>query len=240
MSNGALVSRKRLVLFLQIFFFVFIYAVVLIFLRNKMPDFSRMIVMAEQIYGTYGYLLIFLAALVEGTFIAGLYMPGSFIVFLGASLARMGITSFPMVIFFGTLGFALGYSINYCLGRYGWYKIIEGIGFEKKISETKNNLKHHYNIALFWGYIMPSTGAMLSTASGILKVPFREFIFKTALIQTFWSLFLGGLAYIFGNTFIQMFLVYFGLIAFLGFGMYLLRRIYKKRRKQKLGSKLAT
>lgn len=232
MSNGVALKRKRFILFLQVFFFVLIYAVVLIFLRNKISDFSRMILIAEQIYGTYGYLLIFLAALVEGTFIVGLYMPGSFIVFLGASLARMGITSFPLVILFGILGFSFGYSINYCLGRYGWYRIIEGIGFERKITETKNNLKHHYNIALFWGYIMPSTGAMLSTASGILKVPFKEFIFKTILIQAFWSLLLGGLAYVFGKTFIEMFLVYFGLIAFLGFGMYLLKRTYKRNRQK--------
>lgn len=239
MSNGVPVKRKRFILFLQICTFVFIYTIVIIFLRNKIPDTSKMILMAEQIYGTYGYLLIFLAALVEGTFIIGLYLPGSFIVFLGVSLARMGITSFPPVIFFGTLGFSFGYSINYLLGRFGWYRIIEGIGFEKKITETKDKLEHHYNKALFWGYIMPSTGSMLSTASGILKVPFREFIFKTITIQFFWSFVLGGLAYIFGMTFIRMFLVYFGLIALLGFGAYLLRK-YKKKRGQKSGSKLVT
>ncbi|MBU4099072.1 VTT domain-containing protein [Patescibacteria group bacterium] len=228
MSNDVPVKRKRFILFLQIFFFVFIYAVIIIFLRNKMPDISRMIGMAEQIYGTYGYLLIFLAALAEGTFIIGLYMPGSFIVLLGVSLARLGVTSFPLVILFGTLGFCSGYSINYCLGRFGWYRIIEGIGFEKKITETKYNLKHHYNKALFWGYIMPSTGSMLSTACGILKVPFKEFISKTMMIQAFWSMLLGGLAYIFGMTFIHMFLVYFGSIALLGFGMYFLKRKYRK------------
>ncbi len=239
MSNGVSLRRKRFILFLQIFAFVLIYTVVIIFLRNKIPDASKMILIAEEIYGTYGYLLIFLAALVEGAFIIGFYLPGSFIVFLGVSLARMGITSFPLVIFFGTLGFCFGYSINYLLGRFGWYRIIEGVGFEKKITETKDNLKHHYNKALFWGYIMPSTGSMLSTASGIMKVPFREFIFKTIATQFFWSFLLGGMAYIFGMTFIRMFLIYFGLIAFLGFGTYLLHK-YKKKRGQKSGSKLAT
>ncbi len=238
MSNGVSLKRKRFILFLQVCFFVFIYFVVIIFLQSKIPDVSKLIGMAEQIYGKYGYLLIFLAALVEGTFIIGLYLPGSFIVFLGVSLARMGITSFPLVIFFGTLGFCFGYSINYFLGRFGWYRIIEGIGFEKKIAETKDNLEHHYNKALFWGYIMPSTGSMLSTGSGILKVSFKEFVFKTLAIQFFWSLCLGGLAYIFGMTFIRMFLVYFGLIALLGLGAYFLRR-YKKKRGQKSGSKFA-
>ncbi|MDD1777042.1 MAG: hypothetical protein LUQ65_02660, partial [Candidatus Helarchaeota archaeon] len=73
-------------------------------------------------------------------------------------------------------------------------------------------------------------------ASGILKVQFGEFVFKTITIHLFCSLILGGLAYIFGMTFIRMFLIYFGLIAFLGFGTYLLRR-YKKN-GQKVESKL--
>ncbi len=217
---------------MQICAFVLIYVVIFIILRNKIPDASKMVGFAEEIYGGYGYYLIFLGALLEGTFIVGFYIPGSFIVFLGVSLARLGITSFPLVILFGTLGLCFGYSINYCLGRFGWYKIIEGFGFEKQIVGAKNNLKHHYNKALFWGYIMPSTGSMLSTASGILKVPFKEFIFKTILIQAFWSLILGGLAYVFGMTFIYMFLVYFGTIALIGIGMYILHKLYKKRKKR--------
>lgn len=229
MTNKVFINKKKSILFTQIFFFVLIYAVLFIFFRNKIPDISKMIGVAEQVYGSYGYFLIFLGALVEGTFIIGFYIPGSFIVLLGVSLARLGITSFPLVIFFAVLGFCFGYSMNYILGRFGWYKIIEGTGFEKKIIEIKYNLKHHYDKALFLGYIMPSTGSMLSTVSGILKIPFKEFIFKTILIQTFWSLLLGGLAFIFGMTFIEIFLIYFGLIAFLGLGMYVLRKKCIKR-----------
>lgn len=232
MPKNESINKKRFILILQICFFVFIYVLIFIFLRNKIPNASQMIGYAEEVYGVYGYYLIFLGALLEGTFIVGFYIPGSFIVFLGVSLARLGITSFPWVIFFGTLGLCFGYSINYCLGRFGWYRIIEGFGFEKQIGSAKNKLKHHYNKALFWGYIMPSTGSMLSTASGILKVPFKEFIFKSILIQIFWSLLLGGLAYIFGMTFIYIFLVYFGLIAFIGIGMYFLHKVYKKRKKR--------
>jgi len=221
-------KRSRVVLAFQIVIFVVFYLALLFFFRNQIRDVSNIVQFAEEIYGAYGYYLIFLGALVEGTFIIGLYIPGSLIVFLGVSLAKLGITTFPMVILVGTLGFCAGYSINYFLGRYGWYRIIEGIGFEKQIDKAKVNLRKHYDKALFWGYVMPSTGALLSTASGIMRVPFRHFLIKTVSIQLFWSLLLGGLAYIFGLTFIHMFLVYFGLIAFLTIGVYLFRKWRKK------------
>ncbi len=229
MSKIGLQTKKRLILYSQISFFVLIYFIIFIIFRNKIPDFSKMIDVAGSIYETYGYILIFLGALIEGTFIVGFYIPGSFIVFLGVSLARMGITSFPLVIFLGTAGFCIGYSINYILGRFGWYKIIEWIGFEKQIVETKDKLKHHFNTALFWGYMMPSTGSILSTVSGIMKIPFKGFVIKTVLIQTFWSLVLGGLAYLFGMTFIHLFLVYFGTIALIGMGVYLFNKTHEKK-----------
>jgi undecaprenyl-diphosphatase len=224
--------RKRGILFLQVVFFVMVYAAIFLFLRSQLGDVGRIVNVAEEVYGAYGYYLIFLGAMVEGTFVLGFYIPGSLIVLLGVSLARLGITSFPLVIFFGALGFCLGYCINYCLGRYGWYKVIEGIGFEKQLIETEKKLRKHYTAALFWGYIMPSTGALLSTASGILRIPFREFLFKTVLIQFLWSLVIGGLAYMFGNTFIHVFLIYFGTIAFLSFVMYLGHRFLKRKRSR--------
>lgn len=221
-------ENKKNWLILQIVGLITVYAVIFLFVRERLPDLTEFVTEAEKIYNTYGYYLIFLGALIEATFILGFYIPGSLIVFLGVSFARLGITSFPLVIFFSTLGFVLGYTINYCLGRFGWYKVIEGIGFEKQINEAKGKLKKHYAQALFWGYVMPSTGSMLSTASGVLRVDFWEFILKTVIIQVFWSLFLGGLAYIFGQVFINLFLVYFGLIAFVGMVMYLLRSLRKE------------
>ncbi len=236
MSKKALSGRKKIGLLLVLILAALIYVAIFILYRNKIHDLSRFFGKIEQIYSAYGYYLIFFGAMIEATFILGFYIPGSFIVLLGVSLARLGITSFPLVILFGTLGFSSGYLFNYYLGRFGWYHIIESFGFEKQINEAKANLHRHYNVALFWGYMMSNTGSMLSTASGILKVPFKEFALKTMLIQLFWSLALGGLAFIFGLTFIKMFVVYFGTIAFISMILFLLNNAYKRKTQQKAKS----
>ncbi len=221
-------NYSKYILIIQIAIFAILYIALFFFLRKNITDLSQIITAAEDVYGVYGYYLIFLGAFIEGTFLIGFYIPGSLIVFLGVSLARMGITSFPLVILFGTLGFTCGYSLNYFLGRYGWYKLIEGVGFESQIKKTKEKIHGNYDKALFWGYIMPSTGSMLSTVSGILHIPFKKFLIRTLLIQTFWSLVLGGLAYAFGMNFINMFLIYFGLIALAGILIYVLNKTRKK------------
>lgn len=225
-------KQQRIKLIITLSLIILFYILIFVILRIKMPDIAQLLVSVEQIYGAYGYLLIFLGAMIEATFIIGFYIPGSFIFLLGVSLARLGITSFPIVIFYGTLGYCFGYSLNYCLGRYGWFKIIDTFGIEKQLSEAKKHLIEHYNKTLFWGYMISSTGSMVSTASGIMKIPFKIFIYKTTLIQIFWSLLLGGLAYLFGMTFINIFVIYFGTIAFFSFMLYFIRNTYKRKNKK--------
>lgn len=227
--KNASLQKKRFLFLMEIIFFFLLYGLLLYFLRNRIPDAPVIINMIGKLYGTYGYDLIFLGALLEGTFVVGFYVPGSLIVLMGAALARSGVVSFPLVILFGTLGLTLGYTINYLLGRYGWYKLLKGFGFEKGIVIAEKKLNRYQDKALFIGYIMPSTGSLLSTASGIMKVPFKKFVIKSLVIQTFWSLILGGCAYLFGNIFIQGFLNYFGVIALFVIAFYILKKLNWKK-----------
>ena len=217
--------QKRLILLAQISFFFFLYALILVFLRNYIPDPPALIAKVQKFYGMYGYELVFLGALLEGTFMVGFYVPGSLVVLLGAALARTGVVSFPLVIFFGILGMCTGYTINYMLGRFGWYKILSGFGFEKGIETAKKKLLTYEDKAFLFGYIMPSTASFISTTAGVLKIPFRRFLLRTVLAQGFWSTFLGSLSYFFGLAFIRAFLEYFGFFLFLLLLLFMLRKM---------------
>jgi len=225
------IFRRRGILFLEVLVIFAIYTAILFVIRSHIPDAPLIIQKIKRIYGQYGYDLIFLGALLEGTFIVGFYVPGSFIILLGSALARTGVVSFPLVVLFGTLGLTLGYTINYFLGRYGWYRILAGFGFTKQLQTAQVKLLEYQDKALFLGYIMPSTGSFLSTAAGALKLPFKKFILKTLVVQAFWSLILGGLAYIFGMAFIQIFLQYFGFVVFVWVLLYFLKRLRKGEEK---------
>ena len=218
-------KKRRIILILQVSAVFLIYAIILLYLRRHIPEAPHLIQLIVQFYGQYGYQMIFLGALLEGTFMVGFYVPGSFVVLLGAVLARAGIVFFPFVILFGTLGLSLGYVINYCLGRFGWYHIVEGVGLGKSIKAAEQTILKHQNIALFWGYMMPSSASFLSTAAGILKIKFKKFILQSIFTQLFWSLLWGGLAFILGMRFVEIFLAYFGFIAIAGFLLFVVKKL---------------
>ncbi len=223
--RSQLKRKKKITLIIQVIVVFIIYLLTLIYLRRQIPEAPQLIQRIGAFYGKYGYDMIFLGALLEGTFMVGFYVPGSLIVLLGAVLARSGIVFFPLVILFGTLGLIIGYVINYLLGRFGWHHIVEGVGLGKSIRAAENIIIKHQNSALFWGYMMPSSASFLSTAAGILKVDFKKFLIQSITTQLFWSLLWGGLAYIFGMPFVELFLAYFGFVAIVGLLLFVVKKL---------------
>lgn len=210
--------------YIQIAAVVIIYITILWLARKYIVDAPTLIKNLKNLYDIYGYWLIFFGAMLEGMFIVGLYLPGSLVVLLGAALAKTGVISFPVVILLAVLGFNTGYTINYLLGKYGWYSLVEGFGFKKHIDHAKAKLEKYEVMALLFGYVMPSAASFLTTSAGIMHFPFKKFIIASLIIQTGWSLLWGTLAYVLGLTFVEYFIQYFGFIVIIGLAIY----FYKK------------
>lgn len=225
--------KKRILFFVEIIVFFTVYTLILMFLQRYVPQMPSVIHGLENVYGKYGYDLMFWGALLEGTFIVGFYVPGSLVVLLGAMLARQGIVEFPLVVLFGTLGLTVGYAISYLFGRFGWYRILIGFGFQKDIDKAKDVLLSYQKQALFFCFMMPSTASFLSTAAGTVRMPFNRFLLYSFVVQGFWSFLWGVLAYIFGYRFIEIFLQYFGFIAFAGFFLYIAKKIHEKKKEKR-------
>lgn len=228
--------KKRVQFFLEILAAFACYTIILLVVRNAIPDAPQIIQQIETVYGNYGYDLVFWGALLEGTFIVGFYIPGSFMVLLGAALAREGVISFPLVILFGTLGLTLGYAINYGLGRFGWYRILARFGFGSKLSNAKKSLQEYEQEAVFFGYMMPSTASFLSTAAGTLRLPFDQFMLQSFVVQGYWSSLWGLLAFTFGLSFIEAFLQYFGFIALAGFVAFLFKKHRARKKRERVAN----
>lgn len=179
------------------------------FIRQQFPDPKVFIESIKSFYEVYGYQLIFFGALLEALFLIGLYLPGATVVLLGAALSRSGVVSFPLVFVLGTAGLLIGYTINYVLGRYGWYHVLTFIGLEQGVKEAEKKIERHGIQAIFLGYFFPGGASFLSTAAGILQMPFRTFLFASVVAQGFWGILWGSLAYLFGLPLVEFLLKYF-------------------------------
>ncbi len=199
-----------------------------IFVRGKIPDAETLLDIIKDLYSAYGYYLVFLGALLEATFLISLYLPGTTVVLLGAALSRTGVMQFPIALALAILGFVIGYAINYVLGKYGWYRLLSRLGLKKGIEIAKTKLADNQVKTILFGYFHPSSASFISTAAGILRLPFPKFFLLSFLSQLFWSLLWGSLAYLFGITLVELFLKYFGFVVAGVVVIWLLRKKLKK------------
>lgn len=198
-----------------------------IIIRNKIPDTLTFINQIKELYGAYGYSLVFFGALLEALLFIGFYIPGSTVVLLGAALAKTGVVSYPLVFILGILGLLLGNIINYFLGKHGWYRIFISFGFQKGIDIAKEKLKKHEKKAIFFGFIFPGSASFISTACGILGMSFRIFVLYSFLSLVFWSMVWGNLAYFFGFIAIQLLMKYFGIFLLMVLIIWGIKKILK-------------
>jgi undecaprenyl-diphosphatase len=194
------------------------YLAVAIFIRSKFSDTTSFLNAIQGAYANIGYLLIFFGAVLESMFLVGLFVPGSVVLLMGAALSRLGIVEYPYVFILGTSGLILGYTINYFLGKYGWYNILSFFGLSKGIEIGKTKLRKHGARTILWGYFIPGSASLLSTACGVLNMNFNKFLILSILAQSFWSLFWGTIAYFFGIQIVEFIIKYF-IFVLIGMGI---------------------
>ncbi len=156
----------------------------------NLPSESELIEIAKRYFDLYGYVIVFVSAIIEGMLLAGLYYPGSLVIFLGVIFAGKNI---PEVLW-------VAYLFNYALGKYGWYKLLLRFGLRGPIEKAGAHLTKYGLSAIFFSYWQPNLAALTSTVAGILQFPLRKFILYSTIAAALWDTFWGALVYVLGET----------------------------------------
>lgn len=209
-------KRSSLLFSLLPIVIILIYVIGIIYIRGKIPSAAELIVELQALYVRFGYLLVLVAALLEGLFLVGMYVPGTAAMLLGAALSKTGVVSLPLIILIGTAGLVTSQCINYFLGKYGWYHVLSKFGLQRGLDEAKKKLEKHQGKAILLGYISPNPASFLSTAAGLAHMPFRKFLLLSIIAQLFWATVWGVTAYLIGAVFVEYFLKFFGVVMVLG------------------------
>lgn len=186
---------------------------------------------ARKLYSQWGLAFMFFASVIEGILFINWYFPGSAIVLIGALLSRGGIVPFwkfvPVVFF----GFFLAFSVDYFIGRYGFYHLIKKFKFfTDRIETAKLALKKRSIATFFIWYFHPQSGNFVATAAGILHFPFLKFLILNAVAGFLWMAFWVGLVYIFGGIVLQIIDNYSYLIAILALAIWVVAGYMRERK----------
>jgi len=165
-----------------------------------LPDDEHLLVIVREWFSRYGLWIVFISALIEGFLLLGQYFPGGFIIFLGVISAGNDISRATGVVLIVCLSFFISYSLNYLVGKYGWYILLAKFGLAGSIEKSREKLIKQGLNAIFFSYWEPNLASLTATAAGILNVPFKKFSFYSAAGILLWNIFWGTLVFTLGES----------------------------------------
>jgi len=158
-----------------------------------------------HLLGHWSYLIIFLAAFLEGAAFMGFLIPGETVVVLSGFLASEGYLGFGGCVIIISLGAVLGDTAGYIIGRVvgrGYFKRHKRFLFlkEKHIEVTEDYFRKHGGEAVFVGRFMSVLREMVPFTAGMSEMPFRRFIVYEIAGGICWALAFTLLGYFFGRS----------------------------------------
>lgn len=142
--------------------------------------------------GTWGYLIVFLAAFLESSAFLGLLVPGESIVVIAGVLASQGYLELGDCITVISLGAVLGDTAGYGLGRvfgrdyfkrHGRFLFIKAKHLDKAVSY----FQRHGGKTIFFGRFIGFFRAMAPFAAGVSKMPYGRFLVFNVTGGVLWA-----------------------------------------------------
>lgn len=166
----------------------------------NMPTNDELLLIVKVWFSDYGLWIVFIGALIEGFLLIGQYFPGGFIIFLGVISAGKDMLRATEVVLIVCVAFFISYTLNYLMGKYGWYKLLVKFGLSDSLERSKDKIIKQGLNAVFFSYWEPNLASITATAAGILHVPLRKFLIYSALGIILWNVFWGVLVYSLGES----------------------------------------
>jgi HAD superfamily phosphoserine phosphatase-like hydrolase len=189
-----------------------------------LPPQEQLIEMARGYFDKYGLVTIFFASIIEGALLAGWYVPGGLVIFLGVILSHTPEQAMLSVLA-TIIGFLIAYKINFFVGKYGWYKVLLKLGVKSSLEKAERDFNKHGWKTIYFSYWEPNLASLVSTAAGIARASFQKFYFHSIIATVFWAVFWGSMAYAFGEQILEY-------LGFVFFGVMIIWIIYLVTRKK--------
>lgn len=191
-------SKIKLPLFIILFFLT----LSLLWKLLGLPPEEKLIEMARGYFERYGVITVFFAAIIEGALLAGWYVPGGLVIFLGVILSH-DIERAMLSVLVTILGFLIAYTLNYYVGKYGWYKVLLKFGVRKSLEKAEHNFDKYGWRTIYFSYWEPNLASLVSTAAGIAQANIKKFALHTIVATIWWGIFWGSMAYVFGEKILE-------------------------------------
>jgi len=144
----------------------------------------------------------------------GQYFPGGTIIFLGVISAGQDMYKATEVVLIVAIAFFISYTLNYIVGKYGWYNLLIKFGLKNSLENAKGKLNKQGLNAVIFSYWEPNLASITATAAGVLKVPLANFLLYSFIGIVIWETFWGTLVFFMGNAALKLMGIKYVLVIF--------------------------
>lgn len=155
--------------------------------------------------GQWGYLILFLGAMLESAAFLGLVIPGESLVLVAGFLAAQGSLDLDLLIVVVAVGAALGDSLGYEMGRrmgrpaLALYGNRFGLN-EARVQSADDFFVRHGSKAVFLGRFVGFARALVPFLAGSSRMPYRAFLPYNMLGALLWAAAVALLGYFLGAS----------------------------------------
>lgn len=218
-----------------LFWFLVIAVLAIVWKLLDLPSEAETIQIVTRWLATYGLYVVLIGSLLEALLFIGFYFPGSVIIFLSVASSPNPLQAVKAVVSV-SVGMLAGYSLNYVLGKYGWYRVFLKLGMRSGIENARTKMEKNDIRYVFYTYWNPGLASFTSTAAGILQLPYRRFLVLMLLAIMVWNTFWGVLVYSLGESALALlnFALVLKIIALwivFELGLLVWRRFFRKNQK---------
>ena len=184
-------NLKRLVKYLEPGAFYFTFAVVfviLMFVREPLglPGVDALADVAKGFFERYGLVALYIAAVIESTFVISFYFPGSLVVVLAILVSDRSIPSLTIIVLIGLASVMTATVVNYFLGKEGAYRLLLRLGSEEIVNDMQAWLAKRGRVAVFFSAVHPNILAITNICMGIARAGLLRTLTGTFLAILFW------------------------------------------------------
>lgn len=177
--------------------FALLYAV---WVALDLPPEQTIIEIARGYLDRYGVAIVLLCAYIEGLLLIGWYFPGTLVVIFAFVVAGPDAARVAQVAAAAGLGLFAAYVTNFCVGKYGWYRLLLAFGLREPLDNAQRRLTRYGLSAIIMTYWQANLASCISTAAGILQFPVGRFVAISFLAEAFWISFWATLIFFLGKA----------------------------------------
>lgn len=160
--------------------------------------------LVQPYFVEYGYLIVFLMALLENSAFVGAVVPGDVVLLLAgfyAERSRLDLAPISALAFIGAL---VGDSIGYAIGRFAGRRVVDRFGKrlfpEDRLARVDRYFQEYGMWAVAMGRITPVIRTINTFTAGMARMPFPSFLVSVALAASVWAIAMPIVGFLFSGS----------------------------------------